>query len=229
MRQSIIHVEQDDIDFDEEELEGERAGDKRPRQVDTDAEESQDVEMTVDQTTEEALNESSAVEGAAGPSTGGNTSSSQAGAAFVPPPAQPKRRMIITHDKFVSLQSLIILHLTSVERETGRGMDRDELIDWYLEFKEAEIQDVEALEYERELITKMLKKLVKVRQHHPLFPTILIRSSQDNYLIEARGDVQDSLPESMEESAGQSFEDSNVRVYYMVHPSVDTDTASSAM
>lgn len=185
--------------------------------------------MTVDQTTEEALNESSAVEGAAGLSTGGNTSSSQVGAAFVPPPAQPKRRMIITHDKFVSLQSLIILHLTSVERETGKGMDRDELIDWYLEFKEAEIQDVEALEYERELITKMLKKLVKVSSDYLLFPTTLIGSPQDNYLIEARGDVQDSLPESMEESAGQSFEDPNVRVYYMVHPSVDTDAASSGI
>ena len=70
--------------------------------------------------------------------------------------------MVITHDKFVQLQSLIVLHLSQVEQATGRGVDGEELIDWYLEFKEGELQDVEALEYERELITKMLRKLVKV-------------------------------------------------------------------
>jgi DNA replication licensing factor MCM6 len=74
-----------------------------------------------------------------------------------------KRRMVITHDKYMTLQSLIVLHLAAVERETGRGIDRDELIDWYLEMKEEEIQDVDELEYEKELITKVLRKLVKVR------------------------------------------------------------------
>lgn len=117
--------------------------------------------MSLDQTTD-TVNESAPVDGPAA-SSGRQTSPSgpEIGPILAPPP-QPKRRMIITHDKYVTLQSLVILHLSSVERETGKGMDRDELIDWYLEFKEAEIQDVEALEYERELITKMLKKLVKV-------------------------------------------------------------------
>ena len=46
LRQSIIHVEQDDIDFDEEEREGEREGDRRPRANTADAEESQDVGMS---------------------------------------------------------------------------------------------------------------------------------------------------------------------------------------
>ena len=70
--------------------------------------------------------------------------------------------MIITHDKYMQLQSLIVMHLTQIERDTGRGMDRDDLIDWYLELKEAEMQDVEDIEYEKELITKMLRKLVRV-------------------------------------------------------------------
>jgi DNA replication licensing factor MCM6 len=74
-----------------------------------------------------------------------------------------KRRMVITHDKYMTLQSLIVLHLAAVERETGKGIDRDELIDWYLEMKEEEIQDVDELEYEKELVTKVLRKLVKVR------------------------------------------------------------------
>jgi DNA replication licensing factor MCM6 len=79
-------------------------------------------------------------------------------------PASAKRRMVITHDKYITLQSLIVMHLAAVERETGKGIDRDELIDWYLEMKEEEIQDVDELEYEKELITKVLRKLVKVRR-----------------------------------------------------------------
>jgi DNA replication licensing factor MCM6 len=91
----------------------------------------------------------------------------------IPQPDVPRRRMIITHDKYMTLQSLIVLHLSSTERETGRGIDRDELVDWYLELKESEIEDIEQLEYEKELITKMLKKLVKVRVYL-LSPFVLI-------------------------------------------------------
>ncbi|PSR93780.1 hypothetical protein PHLCEN_2v4675 [Hermanssonia centrifuga] len=223
LRQSIIHVEQDDIDFDEEELEGERDGNRRPKaSQEGEEEDSQDVEMSAAEIaaleeSEQLYNQSMGTDGA-GPSgssgPGGSSSRAASVATQVPPapPAQPKRRMVITHDKYIALQSLIVMHLSQVERESGRGVDRDELIDWYLESKEAEMQDVEELEYEKELITKMLRKLVK-----------------DNYLIEIRGDVQESLP-SMDESGAQTSVDSqegNVRVYYMVHPSVDTDESSS--
>lgn len=95
------------------------------------------------------------------------TSSSRA-ASIVPSteavaaPVAPKRRMVISHDKYMELQSMIVLHLSEREEATGKGVDREELIDWYLEMREAEIQDVEQLEYEKELITKLLRKLVKV-------------------------------------------------------------------
>lgn len=169
LRQSIIHVEQDDIDFDEEELEGERDGDRRPRADDADGEESQDVEMSAAElaATEEAeqsYNESMGINGS-GPSGHRSAATSRAGSArpdVAMPAPPPKRRMVITHDKFLQLQSLIILHLSQVERDTGRGMDRDELVDWYLESKEEEFEDLEEVEYEKELITKMLRKLVKV-------------------------------------------------------------------
>ena len=170
LRQSIIHVEEDDIDFDEEELEGEREGDRRPRASPrVDGEDSQDVDMSGGQS---GIDDMYAESGPAGRATSPNAPGSRAGSAAPPngepafgqPPAapRPKRRMVITHDKYVTLQSLIVLHLSQVERETGKGVDKDELIDWYLELKEDEIQDVEELEYERELITKMLRKLVKV-------------------------------------------------------------------
>ncbi|KAJ7774098.1 MCM2/3/5 family-domain-containing protein [Mycena olivaceomarginata] len=218
LRQSIIHVEQDDIDFDEEELKGER-GDARPAAGDGDdndngdGDDDRDVEMSaaemdaLDQTEGSSLPVPSRRRQPP-PVAGSESDPADPSVGDVAPPAPPKRRMIITHDKYMTLQSLIVLKITEVERETGLGMDRDDLIDWYLEEKEDELQDISDADYERELITKMLRKLVK-----------------DNYLLEVRGDVQDSLP-SMDEDSQQPVEGENVKVYYMVHPSVDTEGSS---
>ena len=162
LRQSIIHVEQDDIDFDEEEAVATR-GDIQPKASEDD---SQDVAMSGGDDTE--MTDPMYAE----PSGTDGSMSTEPQGPITPKPPQhdtgdghvsAKRRMVITHDKYMTLQSLIVLHLAAVERETGRGIDRDELIDWYLEMKEEEIQDVDELEYEKELVTKVLKKLVKVR------------------------------------------------------------------
>ncbi|KAG5648824.1 hypothetical protein DXG03_000173 [Asterophora parasitica] len=220
LRQSIIHVEQDDIDFDEEELEGERGLARPAAAAANDADDDEDVQMTAEEIEAMDQMEESSMPanvrphvsrpGPQSPSSSSRADSAAFDADMPPPPPPPKRRMIITHDKYMQLQSLIVLHLSATERETGRGIDRDELIDWYLELKESDIQDVEELEYEKELITKMLKKLVK-----------------DNYLLEMKGDVQESLP-TMDEETQQSSaaEGDEVRRYYMVHPSVDTDGSS---
>lgn len=164
LRQSIIHVEHDAIDFDEEELEGERR-DEHPVAAD-----DEDVQMNGGDTT---MDESSApVRVVGGRGAPPQPSSSRAGsvippsggdAGAAPAPAPPKRRMIITHDKFVELKTMIILYLSEHEQQTGEGMDREALIDWYLEQREGEMQDVEQIEYEQELITKLLRRLVKVR------------------------------------------------------------------
>jgi DNA replication licensing factor MCM6 len=162
LRQSIIHVEQDDIDFDEDEVPTTR-GDIQPKASEDD---SQDVAMSGGNDTE--MTDPMYAE----PSGDGSMSTEPQGPITPKTPQQDtgnghvsaKRRMVITHDKYMTLQSLIVLHLAAVERETGRGIDRDELIDWYLEMREEEIQDVDELEYEKELITKVLRKLVKVRK-----------------------------------------------------------------
>lgn len=94
-------------------------------------------------------------------------SSSRAGTvapATEPPqvPPAPRKRMIITHDKYVELQTMVIMHVTEQEQKSGKGVDREELIDWYLEQKEDSMQDVEQFDYEKELVAKLLRKLVKV-------------------------------------------------------------------
>ncbi|KAF8806336.1 MCM-domain-containing protein [Phlegmacium glaucopus] len=217
LRQSIIHVEHDAIDFDEEELEGERGND-RPRPADN----SEDVQMTAaDIASTDQADESSIpvrVNVAGRPLPAADGSSSRAGTVApmsdVPPaPGPPRRRMVITHDKYVELQTMIVLHLAAHEQSMGKGMDREELIDWYLEQRESEMHDIEELEYEKELIVKLLRRLVK-----------------ENYLLEVRGDVQESLPSMEEESLGSSgaLDGENVRMYYMVHPSVDTESSMTS-
>ena len=170
LRQSIIHVEQDDIDFDEEEGEGERGANGDAARATDGLDESQDVEMSsAEIEAMDAAEESSLGLNRMATSSGdGPSSTPRPGSALpevpAPPPPQPRRRMVITHDKYMTLQSLVVLHISATEQETGQGIDRDELIDWYLELKESEIQDVEGLEYEKELIMKLLKKLVKVKR-----------------------------------------------------------------
>ena len=94
----------------------------------------------------------------------GGVSDSAAPESSTPVRAEPlKRKLKISYDKYMSIQTLVILHLAELERTTGRGSNRDDLIDWYLEQKESEINDVDELEYEKELIGKVLNKLVKVR------------------------------------------------------------------
>jgi hypothetical protein len=88
-----------------------------------------------------------------------------------------------------------VLHLSDVERTTSQGIDREELIEWYLEQKEHELTSVEELETEREIVAKALTKLVK-----------------DKYLMELRGAVGDSIgDETMEASA-----DDHTQVHYVV-------------
>lgn len=220
LRQSIIHVELDDIDFDEEELAGERDDRRNPEDDDDDDPLSADQIAALDEMESAATGGSSlgfrvqdGQRQPAGSSTGVTGSSTAAATSDGPAPAQQKKRLIITHDRFMMLQELIVSHLKTVEDETGRGEDREALVDWYLEEKEGEMQDVEDIERETELMTKMLKKLVKT-----------------HILIEVRGDVQSSLPtSSVEESMDSTVDGDNVRMYYMVHPSVDTEGLSSSI
>lgn len=64
--------------------------------------------------------------------------------------------------RYMEIMNLCVLHLSDIERDTGSGVDREELIQWYLEQKETEFESEEDLELERELIAKALTKLSKV-------------------------------------------------------------------
>lgn len=119
-----------------------------------------------------------------------------------------------------------VLHLSEVERETGQGVDRDDLITWYLEQKESQFESVAELEHEKELIGKALTKLAKVRSSHNrrcVTSNPDCRSGlsllQDKYLLELRGAPdQDSLApsESDPANAENAAQGQDNKVHYVV-------------
>ena len=75
----------------------------------------------------------------------------------------PPRRTTITYDKYMSILNLLVRRVNEDELTTGEGVEREELVVWYLEQKEDELQSQAELERERELVGKVLKRMVKVR------------------------------------------------------------------
>lgn len=143
LKSSIIHVEQEDVDFDDADLD-------------------MDVEAAA-----AAADAAQAADESLGLANGGSSQSLPV--PFTPdrdatpqPQPQPKRKMRISHDKYVTMQELIVLHVAEMEQATGTGIEANDLMDWYLESKEDEFENMEQMEEERELLGKVLKKLVKV-------------------------------------------------------------------
>ncbi|KIJ23754.1 hypothetical protein M422DRAFT_275599 [Sphaerobolus stellatus SS14] len=122
--QSILHVEQDDIEFNEEELEGERSRGSRTTNGRADA----DVDMTM---TDEQLAALYHMEAPYNPSRSAASASvgPLTSPTCQPPPAAPKRKIKITQDEYVAIQSMIFFPLSAHERQFGRSIDRDELVD----------------------------------------------------------------------------------------------------
>ncbi len=107
-----------------------------------------------------------------GRTTGAGSSSSvppggrsTAGPSSTPAPAPPppkKQKMKLPYEQYMAMQALILDHLAGLERTTGKGLNREDLIDWYLEQKEEEIANLDELETQKQLIRRVLNKLVKV-------------------------------------------------------------------
>jgi hypothetical protein len=77
-------------------------------------------------------------------------------------------KLTVLDNRYMEIMNIMVLYLSDIERERGGGVEREELIQWYLEQKEEEFESEEDLEYERELIGKALTKLAKVSTTHHL-------------------------------------------------------------
>ncbi|KAF3938063.1 hypothetical protein ABW19_dt0203331 [Dactylella cylindrospora] len=189
LRQSIIHVEHDDIEMadDEEEQateQGEREATARASTVGPDATSTPAATGEVE---DEQMGDSSAA----------------------------RKTTKITYEQYVKITNEIIQKIKEDEASTGGdGVEHEELITWYLERHEDDFQDVKAMEDEKKLLSKVLKRLVK--------ENVLMKvGRRGEGLLPADGEGA-SGEGSGEGSSGQaaaSTSQSDV-VLYILHPNV---------
>lgn len=79
-----------------------------------------------------------------------------------PSSAIPKPKTKITYDKYMSILNLLVRKVNSEETSTGEGVEGEGLVIWYLEQKEDELENEDDVERERELVGKVLRRMVKV-------------------------------------------------------------------
>ena len=128
LRQSIISVEKDDVDVDDED----EADDGVDGARDADSPMAEDGD-------EEVVN--------------GEPQQQQ----------QRQAKTKITYDRYMAILNLLVRKINTEESSTGEGMEHEELVLWYLESKEEEFDTQEEVERERELVGKVLRRMVKVR------------------------------------------------------------------
>ena len=138
LRLSIISVEKDDVEVEDEEdvvQPGERGdGDERMADGEEDDDE-QDGDV-------------------GGDGAGGGRASAT--------PAPKGGKTKITYDKYMAILNMLVRRVNEDEMATGEGVEHEELVTWYVEQKEDELESVEQMEEERELVRKVLKRMVKV-------------------------------------------------------------------
>jgi DNA replication licensing factor MCM6 len=108
---------------------------------------------------------------------------------------QERAKTKITYDKFSKILNLIVRRIREDEVNQGEGVEQEDLILWYLEQIEGELNTHEDMARERDLAKKVLKRMVK--DH------VLLRIASD--LMDAEGSTQ------------QTAED---KVLYVMHPNV---------
>ncbi|KAI8160231.1 DNA replication licensing factor mcm6 [Colletotrichum sp. SAR 10_70] len=160
LRQSIISVEHDDVEVDDEEPE-----------------------------------DSATLRRAASEAAGQPAEDDTAMAVDEAAPARPKQT--ITYEKYVSMVNLFLQHVVEDENEGGEGVEGEQLVEWYLEQKEDELQGEEDYHQEKTLANMVLKKMVK-----------------NNFLMAIRGEgLMDE-----DGNAGEGASAAAAKIVYVVHP-----------
>ncbi|KAF9739680.1 hypothetical protein PMIN06_011224 [Paraphaeosphaeria minitans] len=165
LRQSIISVEKDDVEMEDDDDEAMLAA--------AAAAESQEAEVDEDMGADEQQDGGSTVRAAG-------------------TPAPPREKTKITHDKYISMRNLFVKRINEDQEATEDGVEEEDLLIWYLEQKESELETQEDLEKERDLAKKVLKKVCR-----------------EQYLMPIRG-------EGLADEQGQA--DAAAKVVYVLHP-----------
>lgn len=172
LRQSIISVEHDDIEMDDED--------------DAPQEDGETLRAAADEAAASAIptvDEDTAM-----------TDGEQDLDAAVP----RKAKHTITYDKWTSMLNLLVQKVNEDEQGSGEGVKGSDLIQWYLEQVEGELDDEEAYNREMALAKLVLKRMVK-----------------ENIVMAVRGE---GLAEDDEGAGAQPPASSTESAIYVLHP-----------
>ena len=164
LRQSIISVEKDDVEIDEEDdvLPGSEATNARPAHRRSGHSEDGDSPMgdgdDHDDNDDTPHDHDSSNRGAipAAPAA----PAPRRGSAT--PALQASRRTKVEYDKYMAIVNLLVHRVHDDEITNGEGVEEHDLVVWYLEQKEDELNTEEEVEAERILVGKVLQRMVKV-------------------------------------------------------------------
>ena len=96
----------------------------------------------------------------------------QDGASHRDPSATPvpaRQKTKVTYDKYMSILNTMVRRVNDDQTSAEDGVEEEELLVWYLEQREQEIETQEDLEAERDLAKKVLRRMVKVSLLKPQF------------------------------------------------------------
>ncbi|KAI0555141.1 MCM2/3/5 family-domain-containing protein [Xylaria curta] len=178
LRQSIISVEHDDVEMDDE------------------YDDPEDAAALI-----AAANEASGTAAAASPSQSQDAEGDEAmgdanaDAEASGSGAAARKKAAITYEKYIAMVNLIVSRVNDDEASgAGEGVDGDELVQWYLEQKEDELDSEEDYHNEMSIAKMVLKKMVK-----------------DNILMAVRG-------EGLTEEGAEGATEASQKVVYVLHP-----------
>ncbi|ODQ65577.1 DNA replication licensing factor MCM6 [Nadsonia fulvescens var. elongata DSM 6958] len=137
LKHSIIHVDKDDVDIDEND------------------EDLIDAEEEDEDVTQKTSNDNLAEQDGDHAMVDDTASNSDIQAT------KPKPRTKITYDKYTSMMNLLVRYISMDEDRDGDGLTLEQLTNWYLEQQEDELHTEEDYHHERKLCTKVIKRLVK--------------------------------------------------------------------
>jgi DNA replication licensing factor MCM6 len=77
-------------------------------------------------------------------------------------PAPPRARTQIKYDDYIKIHNLLLRRVNDDQGAAEDGVEENDLLVWYLEQKEDELESQEDLEHQRALARKVLRRMVKV-------------------------------------------------------------------
>ena len=209
LRQSIISVEHDDVEVDDDE-EGE--GETTPLEDGATLRRAADAAAGVDGDSPMADD---------GDGNEGRREGEDAGAQQQQQQQQQQQKQTISYDKYMSMVNMIVSRVAEDEAAAGggEGIEGEALVQWYLEQKEAELRSEDEYNAEMALARKVLKKMVKVSFFSPPLPfrlfLVMLTPYQDNILMAIRGQ---GMTDAADDNAGEGSSAQAAQIVYVLHP-----------